>query len=248
MTPVAFGLGDDARGLHHVADHVERETIPARVAIGRDADADGAVGDGGAVQRDAGLGGGRHDAVFLRMLGQLQTQQVQELARGVGPRLIERGGEAADPLIVLAEFLLVGQHVVHAVDQIFGQQHVVDRGRSLVVEIAERLVQVVEEVGAGGNQAVDQPVLDHAHHQPPHSGRNHGARHSHHDGAAVAEHLFPDFESQSELLALEGGALHARQYFGSAGGAHRIERAAWAWSRMRSLVASDSFGRAGVWV
>ena len=141
-----------------------------------------------------------------------------------GRDLIERGGEATDPLVVLAEFFFVGQHVVHAVYQVFGQQHVVDGGRALVMEISQRLMQVVEEVRAGGNQAIDQPVFDHADHQPAHPGGNHGAGHAHHDGAAVAQHFFPNLKRQAKLLALEGRALHAGQNFRSAGGAYRIER------------------------
>ncbi len=213
------------RGLHHVADHVEREAIAALIAIRRDADADGTVGDGRAIQRDARFGRRRYDPVFLAVLAELQAEQIEELARGVGARLIERSREAPDPLIVLAKLLLVGQHVVHAVHQILGQQHVVDGGRSLVVKIPHRLVEVVKEIGAGGDQAIDEPVFDHADHQAAHPGRNHGAGHPHHDGAAVAQHALPDFECQPELFALECGALHARQDFGGAGCAHRIERA-----------------------
>src|ERR1019366_2498444 len=41
-----FRLSDDTGGLHYRADHVERESITALVTIGRDADSDGAVGDG----------------------------------------------------------------------------------------------------------------------------------------------------------------------------------------------------------
>ena len=206
---MASRFGDDARGFHHVADHVEGETIPALIAIGGDADADGTVGHRRAIQRNARLGRRRDDAVLLGVLGQLQAEQVQKFARRVGPRLIERRGEAPDPLVVLAKFFFVRQNVVHAVDQVLGQQHVVDGRRALVVEVTQGLMQVVEEVGARRNQAIDQPVFDHANHQPAHSGRDHGARHAHHDGAAVAQHLLPHFERQAELLALEGGALHA---------------------------------------
>src|ERR1700678_4706193 len=39
-----FRFRDDAGGLHNVADHVESKVMAALIAIGRDADADGAVG------------------------------------------------------------------------------------------------------------------------------------------------------------------------------------------------------------
>ena len=42
----------------------------------------------------------------------------------------------------------------------------------LIVKIADRLVKIMEEVSAGGDQAIDEAILDHADHQPPHSGRH----------------------------------------------------------------------------
>ncbi len=91
------------------------------------------------------------------------------------------------------------------------------------MEIPERLVKVVKKIRAGGDQAIDEPVFDHAHHQAAHPSRNHGAGHPHHDGAPVAQHALPHFERQPELFALKCGALHARQNFAGAGCSHRIE-------------------------
>jgi hypothetical protein len=79
----------------------------------------------------------------------LEPEQVQELARRVRARLVERRREPSDPQVVLAELLLVGEHVVHPVHQVVGQHHVIDVRRALVVEVPERLVDVVKEIRAG---------------------------------------------------------------------------------------------------
>ena len=60
--------------------------------------------------------------------GQFFSQQVQELARGVRPRLIEGRGKAPDHGVGIAKFLFVRQGVVHAVDQVFLQVHIVNAG------------------------------------------------------------------------------------------------------------------------
>jgi hypothetical protein len=72
-------------------------------------------------------------------------------------------------------------------------------------------MNIVKKVGAGGDQAIDQAILDHVDHQPPHPGGHHGARHAHHDHDAISQHLFPDLISGGEVTALEGDALHLFQ-------------------------------------
>ena len=67
---------------------------------------------------------------------QFFSQQVQKLARGVRPRLIEGGGKAPDHGVGVAKFLFVRQRVVHAVDQVLLQVHIVDAGRTLKVQPA----------------------------------------------------------------------------------------------------------------
>ena len=76
---------------------------------------------------------------------------------------------------------------------------------------AQRLMNIVKKIGAGGDQAIDQAILDQVDHQPPHPGGHHGAGHAHHDHDAIAQHLFPDLIGDGEVAALEGDALHLFQ-------------------------------------
>src|ERR1700733_10476384 len=74
-----FRLRHDLRGFHYVADHIECEAIAAFIAIRRDTDTDGAVGNSRTIQWNAGLGCRRYDPVFLAMFAKLQAEQIEEL-------------------------------------------------------------------------------------------------------------------------------------------------------------------------
>ena len=101
----------------------------------------------------------RQNPVAAGLLPQVFAEPVEELARGVRPAL-ERQHERGDPLVVVDELLLAGVGVVDAIDVIGLQQRIVFTRRSDVVVAAARLVQIVVEVGAGRDQAVDIPMLD----------------------------------------------------------------------------------------
>ena len=73
-------------------------------------------------------------------------------------RALEREREGGDPLVVVAELVLAGVGVVDAVDVLGLQRGVVFVRRADVVVAAARLVQVVVEVGAGRDEAVDVAV------------------------------------------------------------------------------------------
>ena len=181
------------------------------MAVLGDANTDGRVADRRAVERKVALVSGSDNPILLGRLGELLPQQVEELARGVRTRLIQGGGEAADHLVCLPELLFVGEDVVHAIDEVLLQQDVVDLRRALEVVAPQGFVDIVEQVGAGGNQAVDEAVFDEIDHGAPQTCRHHGPRHTHHDHHPVAEHLFPDVISGGQIPALEGDALHLLQ-------------------------------------
>ena len=76
-----------------------------------------------------------------------------------GPRL-ERRGEVGDPVVVADELFFAGVGVVDAIDPFLGQRRVVGVRRADVVALAARFVQIVIQVGAGRDEAVDVAVRD----------------------------------------------------------------------------------------
>ena len=116
---------------------------------------------------------------------------VEELARRVRPPL-ERQHERRDPLVVVDELLFARVGVVDAVDPFVLQRRVVFARRADVVPAAARLVQIVVEVRAGRDQAVDVAVLEQVRDDQPHAAGAQRAGHAQEDRAVAAEHLFPD--------------------------------------------------------
>ena len=202
------------RSFQHVADHVESEPVLSQVTVFRDTDADGRVPDCRAINRHRGICGGRDDSIFFGAFRQVLSQQVQELTRGVRAGLVQSGGKRTDHFVGLTKFLLIGQRVVHAVDQVFLQQHVVDFRGALEVLAPQGLMNIMKQVGSGRHQAVDQAVLDHVDDQAAHASRHHRARHAQHDHHTVAEHLLPDPVSYCERPSLKGNSLHFLQQVG----------------------------------
>ncbi len=93
------------------------------------------------------------------LVPEMLAELVQELAGRVGPPL-ELQRERRDPLVVLGELVLAGERVVHAVDALGGERGVVELRRADEVPPAACLVQVVVEIRAGRDEAVDVAVLD----------------------------------------------------------------------------------------
>ena len=78
----------------------------------------------------------------------------------------------------------------------------------LVMEPAQGFMDIVEEVGAGRNQAIDEAALEHIDHQPSHAGGDQRSGHPHHDHDPVAEHPLPDLVSGGQRTPLKGYPLH----------------------------------------
>ena len=89
----------------------------------------------------------------------MAAEQVEELARGVRPRL-ERGREVARSSCRCRELFFARVGVVDAIDALFRQRRVVGVRRADVVVLAARLVQIVIEVRAGRDEAVDVAMQD----------------------------------------------------------------------------------------
>src|SRR5436309_14220036 len=84
----------------------------------------------------------------------MTTETMEELACRVRARL-EGGGKIGNPVVVADEFLLRGVGVVDAVDPVLGQCGVVGVRRTEEVMLAARLMQIVIEIRARRNEAVD---------------------------------------------------------------------------------------------
>src|SRR4029453_915943 len=83
------------------------------------------------------------------------------------------------------------EDVVDSDDPILVQLHVVHERRAAVQREVQRIVQVVIEVGAGGNDEVDEAAVHHLDDAAPHAGRGHCARDGQPDRRVVfrREHL-----------------------------------------------------------
>ena len=140
----------------------------------------------------------------------MAAEQIEELARRVGPRL-ERGREVGDPVVVADELFFARVGVVDAIDPIVGQRRVVGVRRADVVVLAARLVEIVVEVRAGRDQAVDVAVGDQVRDDQAQAAGAQRARHAEEDRDVVLEHLLPDAMRGREVAALKGDALHPRR-------------------------------------
>ena len=202
---------DEIRRLDDVADDVDQ--AGARVAMPRlrDTHANRRVRDRRAEDRDAGTIRRREDPFLLRLLPEILTEPVEKFARRVRPAL-ERQHERGDPLVVIDELVLLGIRVVHAIDVLRLQRRIVFARRADVVAATARLVEIVVQIGAGRNEAVDVAVLDQVRDDHPQSTGAERARHTQEDRAVVAEHLLPDAARGREVAPLKRNALHARQH------------------------------------
>ena len=140
----------------------------------------------------------------------MSAEQVQELAARVRPRL-ERRREVGNPVVVADELLFARVRVVDAIDPILGQRRVVGVRRADVVALAARFVQIVIQVGAGRDEAVDVAVGDEMRDDQAQAAGAQRAGHPQEDRHVVVEHLLPDAVRRREIASLERNPLHARE-------------------------------------
>ena len=148
------------------------------------------------------------------------AQQVEVLARRVRAVVLQRQRELRAEALAARELVLRREDVVEADDAQAREPHVVAVRVALRVREAERLVDVVVEVGAGADDDIDQPVLDQVDDKRPHAGRHHRAGEAEEDRRLVAQHRLPDLRGDAEVARLEGRVAHALDEIGR-GGAYR---------------------------
>jgi hypothetical protein len=220
-------VADDEVGrLDDVADDVDQAGAGVTMARLRQPHPDRRVGDGGAEDRDVGAVGRGQDPLLSRLLPQVFAELVEELARRVRPPL-EREREGGDPLVVVAELVLLRVGVVDAVDALRLQRRIVLARRPDVVMTPAGLVQVMVEVGAGRDETVDVAVGDEVRDDQPQPAGAERARHAEEDRAVVAEHLLPDAPRGGEVPPLKRNALHAFQEIVRRGVGRHDERLDW---------------------
>ena len=120
--------------------------------------------------------------------------------------------ELGNPVVVADELFLAGVGVVDAVDPILSQRRVVGMRRADVVALPARFVQVVIEVRAGRDEAVDVAVQDEMRDDEPQAAGRQRARHAQEDRHIVLQHLLPDAVRGGEVAALKRDPLHAREH------------------------------------
>jgi hypothetical protein len=161
-------LGD----LVEVLDGVDRNhgLALASVLVGDEAEASGAIGEGGAEDRHVLLVGSEDDGVAcaslwsLAFFDEISPHLVDELAGAVGAGF-ERVGDLVDGLVADAQLVLVDEGVVDAIDgklaELAVERAVLVLVAGEVVVEAEGLEEVlIDDVGAGGDDGVDHVVAD----------------------------------------------------------------------------------------
>ena len=145
---------------------------------------------------------------LLGFLPEILAEPVEELARRIRASL-ERQHECGNPFVVVDELVFLRIGVVDPVDMLRLQRGIVFTRRTDVVAATARLVQIVVQIGAGRDQAVDVPVGDQVGDDHPQPAGAESAGHAEKDGAIVAQHLLPDAARRGEIAALKRNALHA---------------------------------------
>ncbi len=182
----------DVGRLDDVADHVDRRRRSGRDAgpATRPCQSTSRRSPGRRSARWRGYAAVRMPSM-PRLVPQVLAEPVQELPRRVRPPL-ELEHERGDPLVVLAELVFARQRVVDAIDPLGGQRGVVERRRADEVPAAARLVQVVVQVGARRDEAVDVALLDQMRDDQPHAAGRQRAGGAQEDRRVAGEHLLPD--------------------------------------------------------
>ena len=187
--------------------------------VGDEAEAGGAVGEGGAEDGDVLLVGGEDDGVAaaglrgLAVFGEVGAHLADELAGAVGAGL-EGVGDLVGGLVADAELFLVDEGVVDAVDHQLAEVGVacavlVLVAGDVVVE-AEGLEEVlVDDVGAGGDDGVDHVVADEVDEDLLQAGGDEGAGEAEDDAAVgVAEHHVVDVGGAGGVTRGVGHVVH----------------------------------------
>ncbi len=189
------------------------------VLVGDEAEAGGAVGEGGDEDGDVLLVGCEDDGVDTAVLGGLAfalevgTHLADELAGAVGA-WFEGVGDLVGDFVADAEFVFVDEGVVDAVDGEFAEDGVFVAVFVLVVGDvvleSEGFEEVlVDDVGAGGDDAVDHVVADHVDEDLLEAGGDHGACDAEDDAAfGIAEHHVVDGGSAVGVAGAIGHVLH----------------------------------------
>ena len=167
--------------------------------------------------------GRREDAVAARFVPEAAAELIEVLACGVRPRL-EVACEAGDPVVVVDELVLVDVRIVHAVDASRLERAVVRAGRADEVSPAARLVQIVVEVGACGDDAVHGAFVDEPGDREPEPPGGQGAGDPEEDHDVIGEHPLPDPMGGGEVASLEGDPLHPPEQLGGRSVRHDLER------------------------
>ncbi len=95
----------------------------------------------------------------------------------------------------------------------------------LVMDAAGGLGQAVGHDGAGADDGVGQPGVDHFAQHAAHLRHGHGAGNRHHDGTfRVGGHGREDLEGLAQVAAAKGRPAHPAQQVGQAGGGANVER------------------------
>jgi hypothetical protein len=108
----------------------------------------------------------------------------------------------------LIDFVIVHQGIIDPHDPMSPQKIIVSVLRAHVMPIPTALKDVMEHVGAGGNDDIDELHLDHVPEDPPHPSRYHRSGETHEDYASrVIEHLSKGFKAFVDIPALKRGVL-----------------------------------------
>ena len=183
------------------------------VARLRQPHADRRIGDRRAEDRHVGAVGRGQDAVAARS----PSRGARRAGRGTRASCTAArssvSAKAAIHSSLSTELFLAGVGVVDAIDALGLQRRIVGMRRADVVMPAARFVQVVVEVGAGRDEAVDVAVGDEVRDDQPQAAGAERAGHAEEDRAVVAEHLLPDAARGGEIAPLKRNALHPREDF-----------------------------------
>src|SRR5207245_2495457 len=181
--------------------------LHAVVMVLRQRNADRRVVEGGAEGRDA-FAIARADQAVRGLRGDF-PHVPQDFAAAVWP-WFQRIGEGRDFVVAFPEEGLIGEGVVHAIEEVLSQDDVVRVRRRLVMPIPMRLVEVMVGDRAGRHDDVDQAELHHVSHHFLQAARRPGARAPEEDGAfRVGHHVLQDGGAEAQGPRLERDVLVA---------------------------------------
>jgi hypothetical protein len=108
----------------------------------------------------------------------------------------------------LIDLVIIHQGIINPYDPVPSQGIIISLHRSDIMSISEALKEVVEDIGARGDEDIDQLHLDHIADHPSHPARDHGSGQSQKDDTGgIAQHLLKHLKTFEEIPALERGVL-----------------------------------------